>query len=175
MTGDAVAWPSGIGSTIATVLAHSRALKAGDRTTVIQADLRDPDAILGHRDTQALIDLAQPLAILFISVLHFISDAEAPHEIVTRFLDAAAPGSYLALSHVTTDPGPRTADRVAAVYASTANPATARTREQILAFFDGLDLVDPCLVPVSHWRPAVAAPEHAVKHWMLGGIGRKPI
>jgi len=71
--------------------------------------MREPDAILNHLDTRRLIDFNRPLAILFVSVLHFISDADDPHGIVSRFIDAAAPGSYLVLSHVTTDPSPQTA------------------------------------------------------------------
>jgi hypothetical protein len=64
------------------------------------------------------------------------------------FLDAAAPGSHLALSHVTTDPSPETAAKVKSVYARTTNQAAPRSRVGILAFFDGLDLIEPGLVPV---------------------------
>ena len=58
------------------VLAHSRALKTGKRTAVIQADMREPATILDHQDTQRLIDFSQPLAILFVSVLHFVADTD---------------------------------------------------------------------------------------------------
>ena len=155
------------------VLAHSRALKTGAGTAVIQADMREPDAILNHLDTRRLIDFNRPLAILFVSVFHFISDADDPHGIVSRFVDAAAPGSYLVLSHVTTDPSPQTAARVASVYATTANEAAPRPHARILAFFDGLHLIEPGLLPVSQWRPDEPVQEDPGKGWILGGVGCK--
>jgi hypothetical protein len=155
------------------VLAHSRALKTGRGTAVIEADLRDPGTILGHPDTRRLIDFSQPLAILFVAVLHFIADADA-HAAVAAFTGAAAPGSYLALSHVTGDPEPRAAAVGTAAYASTANPVTLRTRDQILALFAGLQILEPGLVPIPQWRPDEADPVDPAKAWILGGVARKP-
>jgi hypothetical protein len=156
------------------VIAHSRALKTGPGVAVIGADLRAPDAILGHPETQRLIDFSQPLAILFVAVLHFVADADGPHAIVARYLEAAAPGSALVISHVTSDPGPQTAADVVGVYAATANPATPRPRGQILRFFDGLDLLEPGLVPVSQWRPGEPGQADSATDWLLGGVARKP-
>jgi hypothetical protein len=153
------------------VHAHSRALKTGEGTAVIQADLRDAGTILGHPDTRRLIDFSQPLAVLFVSVLHFVGDPDA-HEAVARFTGAAAPGSYVVLSHVTADPDPQLAAVGTAIYADTANAIRMRTREEILAFFDGLEVLEPGLVPVQQWRPDEPAPADAGKAWMLGGVGR---
>ena len=155
------------------VLAHSKALKTGPGTAVIQADMRHPDTILNHPDTLRLIDFGRPLAILFVAVLHFIPDADQPHALVTRFLDATAPGSYLVLSHVTTDPSPKTAEKVQSVYAATTNKAAPRSRADILTFFDGLDLIQPGLVPVAQWRPDEPVEEDPAKGWILGGLARK--
>jgi O-methyltransferase involved in polyketide biosynthesis len=154
------------------VHAHARALKTGEGTAVIRADLRDPDTILGHPDTRRLIDFSQPLAILFVAVLHFVGDPDA-HEAVARYTGAAAPGSYLALSHGTSDPDPHTAAAGSGVYASTANSVNARTREEILAFFDGLEILEPGVVPMPQWRPDEPAPADAGRAWVLSGIGRK--
>ena len=85
------------------VLAHSRALKTGGNTVVIEADLRDPRAILDHPGTRKLIDFGQPLAVLLVAVLHFISDDDDPSATVAAIRDALQPGSYLVLSHVTGD------------------------------------------------------------------------
>jgi len=156
------------------VLAHSKALKTGPHAAVVQADMRNPDAILAHAGTRRLINFSQPLAILFVAVLHFIPDADQPHALVSRFLDAAAPGSYLLVSHVTTDPSPRTATRVQSVYAGTTNQAAPRPRADILAFFDGLDLIEPGLVPVAQWRPDKPVDEDPAKGWILGALARKP-
>lgn len=154
------------------VLAHSRALKTGTGTTVIHADLRDPDAVLHHRGTCRLIDLSQPVAILLIAVLHFVADPDAGAA-VAQYISAASPGSYLVISHVTAAPEPRSAQQVTAVYAGTANPGTLRTREQILALFTGTALIEPGLVPVMQWRPDQAEPTGQAKDWMLAAVARK--
>jgi hypothetical protein len=156
------------------VLAHSKALKTGAGTAVIQADMRDPDAILNHASTRRLLDFRQPLAVLFVAVLHFIPDADHPHTLVRRFLDAASPGSYLAVSHGTADPSPQTAVKLQSVYDRTTNRAAPRPRAGILAFFDGLDLIEPGLVPTAQWRPDEPVTEDPAQGWVLGGLARKP-
>jgi SAM-dependent methyltransferase len=86
------------------VLSHGRALLADDRTTrVFAADMREPEAILTAPGLAELIDFSRPVAVLFVAVLHFVRDDEDPYGIVGTFRDAMAPGSYLVLSHVTTD------------------------------------------------------------------------
>jgi hypothetical protein len=159
------------------VLAHARALKTGDGTAVIHADLRDPDAILSHPETRRLIDFTEPVAVLFIAVLHFVGDPDAGAA-VADFTRAAAPGSYLALSHLTVEPDQQAAAAGMAVYAATANPITGRTNGEILSFFDGLEILEPGLVPVLQWRPdAPDPPEEAQRRatrGLLGGVGRKP-
>jgi O-methyltransferase involved in polyketide biosynthesis len=153
------------------VFAHARALKTGDGTAVIHADLRDPDTILGHPETRRLIDFSQPLAILFVAVLHYVPDPDA-HDAVAAYASAAAPGSHLVLTHVTggTDPPASAVGR--AVFARSANPVTPRTEERVLAFFDGLEILEPGLVPVQQWRPEEHAPAGPDKSWLIGGIAR---
>jgi hypothetical protein len=153
------------------VLAHSRALKTSANTAVINADLRDADIILTHPATQQLLDFSQPLAVLFASVLHFVGGGAA-HEAVAQYVGVTAPGSYLVLSHAATDPDPAAAEAGMAVYASTTNPSTLRTRDQILAFFDGMEILEPGLVPVQQWRPEEPPPSGISKSWILGAVGR---
>jgi SAM-dependent methyltransferase len=155
------------------VLAYSRALKTGPGTAVIQADMRDPAAILGNPQTHELIDFEQPMAVLFVAVLHFLSDRDDPAAVVARFLGAAAPGSYLVISHATGGTRPQAADLAAAAYASTANPATPRDRQEIRAFFHGTDLIEPGLVPVQLWRQTGPDPVSPDSVGLLGGVGRK--
>jgi len=154
------------------VLAHARALKTGEGTAVIHADLRDVGTTLGHPDTKRLIDFSQPLAVLFAAVLHFVGGPGA-HQAVAAFVRAAPPGSYLVVSHGSSDADPQGAVAGARLYAGTSNPITVRTRADILAFFGGMDLVEPGLVPVQRWRPDHRAARDLGIEYHIGGVGRK--
>lgn len=89
------------------MLSHGRALLADDHTTmVITADMRDPDGVLNHPETATFIDFSRPVAVLFVAILHFIPDTDEPSAIVRRFRDVMAPGSFLALSHLTSSGPP---------------------------------------------------------------------
>ena len=158
------------------VLAHSRALKTGGNTAVIEADLRDPAAILTHPRTQALINLQQPLAVLLVAVLHFIADEDDPYSIVASIFNSMAPGSYLVVSHATGGmPIAGSAARVEEHYRkNVASGTTLRSPEEILRFFDGFELAEPGLVKVTHWHPMEPGALDDEKIWLLGAIGRKP-
>src|SRR6266545_484836 len=131
----------------------------------IQADLREPDVILEHPEVREVIDFDQPMAVLLVAVLHFIQDAENPLGILARLGKAIAPGSYLAISHGTTDHP--TADPKAAAVAAR---VVLRTRAHIERFFDGFELVDPGLVQIQCWRPDGPIPD--VPGGIYGGVGR---
>ncbi len=152
---------------------HANALLAGDTTSIILADLREPDTILDHPTVREAIDLTQPFAVLLVAILHFIADEEDPAGIVARFRDAMSPGSFLAISHVTADFSPETTTRAARVYDRAAARLVPRSGTEIARFFDGLDLVDPGLVPIQQWRPEGEPAK--LKGGMYGGIGRKPL
>ena len=82
------------------VQVHANALLAGDASTrVALADLRDPAAVLACPEVRELIDLSQPVGLLLLGVLYFITDDEAPGQLIGAYRDSLAPGSYLALSH----------------------------------------------------------------------------
>jgi SAM-dependent methyltransferase len=157
------------------VLAHSRALKTSGNTTVIEADLRDPAAILDHPRTRALIDFSQPLAVLLVAVLHFIATADDPHAIVESLCQAMAPGSFLVISHATSGiPGGDSAGKVAEHYRKNVAPgSTLRDRTEILRFLTGLELIEPGLVQVPYWHPDDPESPDAGKVWVLGAVGRK--
>ncbi|MGI5227747.1 SAM-dependent methyltransferase [Actinoallomurus sp. CA-142502] len=159
------------------VRAHANALLPSDgTTTVIEADMRDPGPILDHPDLHRLIDFTEPVAVLFMSVLHFIADEDDPHGLVAAFRDRTVPGSHLALSHITSpEVNSSGAAAAADVYKSRAtSPAILRTPKEIGALFDGYDLVDPGLVYLPQWRPSIpdaAADGDSV--WMLCAVGRR--
>jgi len=159
------------------VLAHARALLAGNDAglAVIAEDIRDTGKILGHPYTKRLIDFSKPVGVLFVAVLHGIPDADDPAGIVSDFVRRLVPGSYVILSHLTREGHP--ADIVAKkeeIWAKSATPMAYRGRDEILRFFDGLDLVEPGLATVTRWREeSPDAQLDAAGSWTLGGVGRK--
>jgi hypothetical protein len=159
-------------------IVHVRAnalLTGTGATSIVLADLRDPQAILAHPRLTALIDFTEPVALLLVAVMHFITDEENPGQIIAVFRDALPAGSYLALSHGTADLLPDAARQAAAVYDQTASTVTPRSRAQVTALFDGWDLIDPGLVQVPLWRPdgKPPRPRQLGRVWVYGGVARK--
>jgi hypothetical protein len=164
------------------VLVHGRALLATNgSTTVVEADIRDPEAILRHPGVRSLIDFDQPVALLLFAILHHVNDHEDPQGIAARFREALPSGSYLALSHFH-NPGPGmpevSAQATSAEKLFNENLGTGRwrTRDEILAFFGDMPLLEPGLVPLAEWRPD---PDEFVErgityHTFVGGVARKP-
>jgi S-adenosyl methyltransferase len=156
------------------VIRHADALIGGAlNVAAIQADLRRPRALLAQATMSHLIDLAEPIAILLVAVLHFLEDSQDPWAVVNVLKDQIAPGSYVAISHVTDDHIPAGAALQARqVYQGASAPGAPRTWGHIARFFGGLDLVSPGLVSVSAWRPGrIGAPPGPPLFY--AGIGRK--
>jgi hypothetical protein len=154
------------------VIVHNTALlSTNDGVVSVGEDIRNPDAILGHPDVVDLIDFNEPIGVLLLAVLHNISDAEGPGEIIGRFRDRMAPGSHIAISHFSLDSAPHALKELEATYAGTPWPKTIRSREEILRFFDGFELVPPGLVDMGDWRPDLEEPPTELK--IPGGVGRK--
>jgi hypothetical protein len=155
------------------VLAHARALLTSSpdgATSYIQADARDPRDIL--RQAGAMLDFSQPVAVMLVALLHFVPDEDRPGEIVAALMDAVPAGSYLVISSVT---GDIDSDRMAKVTtdfndAPIAQRITPRSQGDIAAWFSGLEFIEPGLVPITRWRPAVAP---ALDLPLYGGVGRK--
>ncbi len=137
------------------VLAHARALLTSSPegvTDYIEADLHDPGHILA--EAARTLDLDQPVAITMLGILIFISDDDEATSIVRQLVGALAPGSYLALTHTTNAiHGARTDEAVRVWNEGGSVPMVIRTPDQIAGFFDGLDLLEPGIVPLSRWRP----------------------
>jgi hypothetical protein len=136
-------------------IAHSRALLDGNpNATIIDADLRVPEKILAQVAAAGLIDLTQPVALLLVAVLHFVTDAGNPWGVVTTLRDALAPGSYLVLCHGTDEGKPVVAQAAEQVYnRGVAAHLRMRSRAEIQRFFEGFELVEPGVVPIPWWRP----------------------
>jgi hypothetical protein len=155
-------------------VAHSQAILGDDpRAAVLHIDLRDPDAILGAPELTRLVDLTRPVGLLLLAVLHFVADDEPAHAAVARLTGALAPGSYLAISHVTDPTAPERGEGLRRVAERSPVGVAIRPREQIVSFFDGLDLVEPGLVTPGRWRPTSPQPSDDMVPG-LAGVGRKP-
>ncbi|HEY5987619.1 MAG TPA: SAM-dependent methyltransferase, partial [Streptosporangiaceae bacterium] len=158
-------------------VAHSKALlREIPGTEVIQADLRDPEKILAHPDVSRLIDFSQPVGLLLVAVLHFISDNEDPWQVVATLRDALVSGSYLAVSHAALEGRPAVVAAAQEAYNSKVAARVAmRSRAEVVRFFDGFDLLDPGVVFLPEWRPDSPAdvPQDPSMFWGLVGVGRK--
>lgn len=151
-------------------VAHSELiLQDNKNAAVIRADIRDVRAVLQHPVTRQMIDLDEPVAILAFAVLHFMSDEQDPYRLVARYRDATVPGSYLVLSHVSRDGRPEVED-VIRQYRVSDNPITDRSRDEILEFFAGYELVDPGLVIIRDWRPEIDLSDAGASP-VYGGVG----
>ena len=160
------------------VHAHAQALLASHpagRAGFILADLRDPEAVLAHPTVTETLDLKRPVALMLVAVLHFLSDADDPRGIVARLLDPLPPGSYLAITHATAESfDPKDVASGLATAARAGYRVVPRNRTEVERFFDGLELVEPGVVPVDAWRPegpTRAASPSRVLIW--AGVGRK--
>lgn len=153
---------------------HFRTMLDGvPNTAAIRADARGPKEILAHPDLTALIDLAEPVAILLIAILHHIPDEDDPDGVVACFRDAMAPGGYLVISHLTSDgPPPTAARRFEQAFEPVRESMTLRTRDRIRSFFGDLDLIDPGFVDGGHWRPD--EDETPPSNWLAVGVAKKP-
>ena len=163
------------------VMAHAHTLVNGTTegaTAYLLADMRDVELIL--RDAAAIVDFSQPVAVMFVSMLHFLPDDEDPHALVRRYLDRLASGSFLVVSHVAADIQP---DAMAALADTTARDNSIdydfhpRSRVEVARFFNGLDLVDPGMVQIDDWRPEDPLPPPPPGGGdppFHSGVGRKP-
>ena len=153
-------------------IAHSTALLAGKSNAVIvEGDVREPEKILADDRVNGLIDFSQPAGLLLVAVLHFITDAENPARIVATLRDALAPGSYLVLSHGTTEDRPTVARAAEKVYdQAVAAPLRMRSRAELLPLFEGFELLEPGLVPMPYWRPDPGDTDAADTSRFWGGL-----
>ncbi|WP_106401336.1 SAM-dependent methyltransferase [Actinocorallia populi] len=159
------------------VLTHGRALLAGaDNVDVIPGDLRRPEEILAGPRLHRTLDFDRPVAVLFSSVLHCLTDEDDPWRTVRVLGEALPSGSHLVLSHITAAEQEDAAQAGAAVYRRASSEMTLRRAPDIARFFDGFELLEPGLVPLPDWRPSAALrpPRERLPTWFLCGVARKP-
>jgi O-methyltransferase involved in polyketide biosynthesis len=159
------------------VLAHARTLLTGTpegATDYVDADVHDPAAIL-ERAARTL-DLGRPVAVLMLGILNFVLDTDEARKIVQHVMSEVCSGSFLVLTHPTFDPALGGAGQIPAMKFWNDHarpPITARSGQDIAAFFEGLELLDPGLVSCSRWR-AEAEPETPAVVPQFGAVAVKP-
>jgi hypothetical protein len=158
------------------VLAHARALltsTAEGATDYIEADVRDPQAIL--EGAAAILDFTRPTAIILSGIINFVMDDAEARAVVDRFLGAVPSGSYLLISHPTTEVnGPAVEESMRQWNESGAAPIRTRTLEEIRGLFAGLELLEPGVVTCTAWRPDPHYPGIAEVVSEFVAVGRKP-
>ncbi len=153
------------------------------RVRVILGDLRDPDRVLSNPDMRALIDFSQPTGLLMTAVMHFVADEWDPWGLLQRYLGRLAPGSFLSLSHLTSDQKPpRAVQEFCRVFDHATEQVHFRSKLDIERFFAGLELVSPqrpdskgSVCYAGDWAaddPALADSDGS--RWLYCGVGRRP-
>ncbi|MFI5953665.1 SAM-dependent methyltransferase [Cryptosporangium sp. NPDC051539] len=150
--------------------------------TVLQADIREPDAVLAAPQTRELIDFDQPVGVLLVAVTQFLLDEDDPWGLVRQYLAAVPAGSCVAISAPTGDKqSEELVERVRSSIGRTTNGAVSRSRAEFTRFFDGLEIMppyagaDPVVVHVGQWGaedPVLA--DDAGSRWFYAAVARKP-
>jgi len=160
---------------IVATYAGAKLTNSGNASFVL-ADLREPEAILDHPTTKQLIDFEQPVALMLVAVLHFVRDDEGPGEIIRTLTSRLPEGSCLILSHITADfDGGEALEQAAEVYKNSTAQLIMRSREELMPFFEGFELLEPGLVRPPLWRPDGPVPqgEELLLHHGYAGVGVK--
>jgi S-adenosyl methyltransferase len=161
-------------------VAHSELMLAeNDNADVLQADMRDPDSILGSSQARRLLRFDQPVALLLVMMVHWIPDENDPYGIIARYREALPSGSYLVLSHVTAD---HRQDQITDAKdmikeSRSADELTPRTHEQVVRMFDGFTLLEPGVVGCGTWRPGGPGDiteDYELNAHIYAGVGQKP-
>ncbi|MFC7220197.1 SAM-dependent methyltransferase [Streptomyces polyrhachis] len=158
-------------------VAHMGALHTDDvHTAAFHGDLREPEAILRQAAKIEALDLTEPVGVLLVSVLHCLPEEDEPAALLARLCAVLPPGSHVVATHISADLDPRVAD-VVRVWAKGATPMVSRTRAQLVRMLDGLELLEPGLVPIHDWRPdGPGGPQAGVTATgnAFGAVGRTP-
>jgi len=156
------------------VLAHARALLTSSRegtAQYIDADVHDPGAILA--EAAKWLDFTKPIAVIMNGIMGHVTDDDEACSIVTRLVDRLPPGSYMTLSDGS-DTSEEGVESMKFYNQSGAVPYHLRSPKQIDRFFDGLELVEPGIVPRNQWRPDITPPRSQAPSAGYGGVARKP-
>lgn len=157
-----------------TAVAHGRAMLAADPlSTMVYGDVRQPERILADPDVTGLLDLDRPVAVLMVAVLAYLPVSDDVVDLVRRYRDAMAPGSYLALAVPTREEaGPEFDWGIRRNLELMFHPRTPR---EVTKLVEGMEVVDPGLVNVALWRPDgyQESDSRVLEMPGLGGVARR--
>jgi hypothetical protein len=162
------------------VLVYAQALLNGTpegRTAYVQADVREPQRIMNAAELNETLDLSKPVALSVNALFHFVTDEEKPYEIVRELMDPLPSGSYLMLTHSTPDFSAATMTKIIEIYKASGIPMAFRSKDEVAAFFQGLDPVDPGVCEPHHWKPGAGDRPEDIRSAdvnMWAGVARKP-
>lgn len=157
----------------------SAMLADNPRASIIQADLRDPEAVLSHPVTRELIDFSRPLGLLMVGVLLFVGPEDHPDRLISTYRERMAPGGYLAVSHLADEhAGPELREQVGTLigsYAQAGEHVYSRTGDELATWLDGMDLVEPGITYLPDWRPDDSREQSDVARPLgYGALARQP-
>src|SRR5690606_34599945 len=129
--------------------------------------------VLDAPETRELLDFSQPIAVMMVALLHFVPESAKPREVVRRYHERLAPGSYLALSHITGDDDEERVGKLVELYQGSSDPLTLRSRDEVAELVSDFELVEPGVVYLSEWRPESPEdrwerPEQSIGYGALG-------
>jgi O-methyltransferase involved in polyketide biosynthesis len=152
------------------VVSHNQALRTDPELASVYGDVRFPQAILDDPALNEKIDFSKPVGVLLIAVLHFVTDADGPHDILRVIRERTAPGSMMAISHLTSDGTPEAVIRTQQeVYANATAPIVFRTASEIESLFRDTQLLEPGVVALTQWRPELRSTHAATTlRWLCG-------
>lgn len=158
------------------VALHANArLATADGVAARYADIREIESVLDEAALSADVNFTEPVAVLLISVLDFIRDTDDPAGILAAIRDRLCPGSSLVIAAATSEGAqPAMLEAARAAYAPAGVEFTPRTRQQIAALFDGMQLLAPGLVALPEWRPARWADRTPLPLPSLCAVGELP-
>jgi hypothetical protein len=159
-------------------VAHSRAILDGvPDAAVVAGDLRKPAEVLANPALRGVVDFREPVAIMLVAVLHFVTSEEHPEDIVAGYAAASVPGSYVAISHAGPVTGRALTDdetKSYEAYRNSPTPVVLRSASEVEALFGDLTIVEPGVVPAPRWRPDGPTDDTPEASMLVSaGIGRK--
>jgi hypothetical protein len=139
-------------------VAHTKMIIADDDSTgIVRSDICQPHTVLGSPEVTRVLDLRRPVGLLMVAVLHFVPDESDLGGVIATYRDAVAPGSLLAMTHLSDDHRPAPVAAVTDIMAGTRDEVHPRSYGQVEAMFAGMELVRPGVVGVDRWRPELSS------------------